>query len=72
MTSRTRTRGAEREVRFEGYEPLGGGWIATEIKFMRDGRVDMFERYDYWTIDVAFEPFLFASDGRSRAGWVRN
>lgn len=64
--------GAEREILFEGYERLGGGWIATEIKFMRDGRVDMFERYDYWTIDVAFEPSLFASDGRSRPAWVRN
>jgi len=64
--------GAEREILFEGYERLGGGWIATEVKFMRDGRVDMFERYDYWTIDVGFEPGLFASEGRSRPTWVRN
>jgi len=64
--------GAEREILFEGYERLGGGWIATEIKFMRAGRVDMFEHYDYWTIDVRFEPSLFASDGRSRPAWVRN
>jgi hypothetical protein len=64
--------GAEREILFEGYERLGAGWIATEIKFMRDGRVDMFERYDYWTIDVGFEPSLFATEGRSRPAWVRN
>jgi hypothetical protein len=32
----------------------------------------MFERYDYWTIDVGFEPGLFASEGRSRPTWVRN
>ncbi len=63
---------AEREIVFDGYEPLGGGWIATEITFMRDGRVDMFERYDYWRIDVEFEPSLFALEGRTRPTWVRN
>ena len=38
--------GSTREVRFEAYEQLGGGWIATELVFMRDGRVDLFEHYD--------------------------
>ncbi|UCC72233.1 MAG: hypothetical protein JSV86_17990 [Gemmatimonadota bacterium] len=66
------TSGAERDIVLKAYEPLGGGWIATEIAFMRDGRVDMFEHYDYWTIDVEFEPSLFAVSDRSRPTWVRN
>jgi hypothetical protein len=64
--------GASREILFEAYEQLGGGWIATEIKFMRSGRVDMWERYDYWTIDVEFADDLFALTGGSRPTWVKN
>jgi hypothetical protein len=64
--------GAEREILFEAYEQLGGGWIATEIKFMRNGRIDMWERYDYWTIEVEFADDLFAMSERSRPTWVKN
>lgn len=64
--------GSTREILFEAYEELGGGWIATELKFMRDGRVDVHERYDYWTIDLQFEPSLFATDDRTRPTWVKN
>jgi len=64
--------GAKREILFEAYQMLGGGWIATELRFMRDGRVDVQERYDYWTIDVQFEPSLFATEDRTRPTWVRN
>ncbi|MGD2153927.1 MAG: hypothetical protein PVG79_11725 [Gemmatimonadales bacterium] len=64
--------GAEREITFDGYERLGGGWIATEITFKRSGRVDMTERYDYWTIDVEFEPSLFLLTDRTRPTWVKN
>jgi hypothetical protein len=69
---RNQSTGGEREVRFNAYEPLGGGWIATELAFMRDGRVDIHERYDYWTIDVEFEESLFATSERTRPMWVRN
>lgn len=64
--------GAVREVRFDRYRPLGGGWIATELEFWRDGVVDIHERYDYWTIDVEFEPDLFATRDRTRPAWIRN
>jgi hypothetical protein len=65
--------GSTREIHFEAYEQLGGGWIATELVFMRDGRVDVFEHYDYWTIDVQFEPSLFAvTSERTRPTWVKN
>jgi hypothetical protein len=64
--------GSQREVRMKAYEPLGGGWIATELAFMRDGRVDIHERYDYWTIDVDFDPRIFALDEPVRPAWVKN
>ena len=63
---------AEREIRFEAYEQLGGGWIATEVKFMRNDRVDMWERYDHWTIEVEFADDLSALSERSRPTWVKN
>ncbi len=64
--------GSEREIRMQAYEPLGGGWIATELTFMRDGRVDIYERYDYWTTDVEFDSGIFATDDRKRPVWIRN
>lgn len=67
-----RETGARREVRFDAYEPLGEGWIATELVFLRDGQVTIHERYDFWTIDVEFDPALFATRDRSRPAWVRN
>jgi hypothetical protein len=64
--------GSTREVRFAGYEPLGGGWIATELSFLTDGRVDTYERYDYWAIDLAFDPAIFAREKAARPAWIRN
>jgi hypothetical protein len=66
------TSGAERDVVLDAYEPLGGGWIATQLRFMRNGRTDMLERYDYWTIEVEFPDDLFAVRDRARPAWVRN
>jgi hypothetical protein len=63
---------SERDIRLESYEPLGGGWIATELTFMRDGRADISERYDYWTIDVEFNPGIFVTEDRKRPAWIRN
>lgn len=68
----TSSGGVRREVRFDAYEPLGGGWIATELSFLRDGRTEVDERYDFWTIDVMFDPEIFVTEGRARPGWIRN
>ena len=65
-----RTSGATIEVRFNAYEKLGSGWIAAELVFLRDGRVRLHERYAYWTIDVEFEPSIFALTDRTRPAWV--
>lgn len=63
---------ARREVRMEAYERLGDGWIATELTFLRDDAVDIHERYDYWTIDLEFEPEIFSVEHPARPKWVRN
>ena len=39
---------------------------------MRNDRVDMWERYDHWTIEVEFADDLFALSERSRPTWVKN
>lgn len=64
--------GSVRDIRFGGYEPLGGGWIATELAFLTDGQVRIRERYAWWDTGLAFAPGVFAIAGRSRPAWVRN
>ncbi len=61
-----------REVLFRAYEPLEGGWIATELEFRTDGGTDILERYDYWTADVVFDPDIFSLHGAVPPGWIRN
>jgi hypothetical protein len=64
------TSGATIEVQFNAYEELGGGWIAAELVFLRDGRPWLHERYAYWAIDAEFEPSIFAVTDRTRPAWV--
>lgn len=66
----SRTSGATIEVQFNAYERLGGGWIAAELVFLRDGRRSLHERYAYWTIDVEFAPSIFAVSDRTRPAWI--
>ncbi|NIN12401.1 MAG: hypothetical protein GTO61_13525 [Gemmatimonadales bacterium] len=66
----SRTSGAAIEVQFNDYRPLGGGWIAAELVFLRDGHLWLHERYAYWDIDVEFEPSIFATTERTRPTWV--
>lgn len=68
----SRRDGRRRDIRFSGYERLGGGWIATELVFLLDGRPQIRERYAWWDIGLVFAPDLFVTDGRSRPTWVRN
>jgi hypothetical protein len=62
--------GAHIEVQFNAYEPLGGGWIAAELVFLRDGRLRLLERYAYWAIDLEFEPGVFAVGDATRPAWL--
>jgi hypothetical protein len=66
----SRTSGATIEVRLNAYEELGGGWIAAELVFLRDGRVWLHERYAYWAVGVEFEPSIFAVTDGTRPAWV--
>lgn len=67
-----RADGRVRDIRFNDYEPLGGGWIATELVFLTDGQMRIRERYAWWDIGLRFDPSLFATRNRSRPAWVRN
>lgn len=64
--------GRVREVRFGAYEPLDGGWIATDLTFLTDGRPQIRERYSWWAAGIDFAPGLFTTRGRTRPAWVRN
>ena len=66
----SRTSGATIEVQFNAYDQLGDGWIAADLVFLRDGRLWLHERYAYWTIDVEFEPSIFAVTDGTRPAWV--
>jgi hypothetical protein len=47
------------DARFEGYRPLGGGWIATRVQAYTGGRRTLLEEYDDVRADVALDPALF-------------
>lgn len=47
------------EARFDGYEPLGGGWIAPEVRFTVDSVLTMVELYDSIEVDVTFPEDFF-------------
>jgi len=68
----SRRDGRRRDIRFRGYEPLGGGWIATELEFLMDGVLQIRETYAWWDIGLTFDASLFGTAGRTRPDWVRN
>lgn len=72
LTTPSRPDGRIRDIRFNDYEPLGGGWIATELVFLTDGEMRIRERYAWWDIGLDFDPALFAVTARARPTWVRN
>jgi hypothetical protein len=72
LTTPSRLGGGMRDVRFNGYEPLAGGWIATELEFLVEGAVRIQERYAWWDVGLAFAPAVFEVIGRARPVWVRN
>ncbi|HXE56941.1 MAG TPA: hypothetical protein VNK43_02980 [Gemmatimonadales bacterium] len=59
------------EIQFNGYRPLGGGWIETEVVFLRDGKLWMKEEYGDIREGMSFEPTLFDPGAWHRPGWVR-
>lgn len=47
------------DVRFGGYLPAGGGWVATRVVFLLDGREAIREDYSGVEADVELSPALF-------------
>jgi hypothetical protein len=48
-----------REIRFQDYKQHGGGWVAEEVDFLRNGTRYFFEKYRDVRTDVDLDPALF-------------
>jgi hypothetical protein len=48
-----------REIRFGDYKQHGGGWVAEEVDFLRNGSRYFFEKYGDVRTDVQIDPALF-------------
>jgi hypothetical protein len=48
-----------REMRFQDYKQHGGGWVAEEVDFLRNGTRYFFEKYRDVRTDVEIDPALF-------------
>lgn len=51
--------GTQRDVRFEGYIPLGGGWIAPRVEVWTGGELVFWETYREIQADRALPAVLF-------------
>ena len=47
------------DIRFDGYRPLGGGWIAPEVQFLVGDQPTFIERYEDIRADVPLDLALF-------------
>ena len=47
------------DIRLEGYEPVGRGWLATRVTMLADGRPLQTEEYSDWAVDVELPPGMF-------------
>jgi len=47
------------EVRFDGYQPFGGGWVATLVDILVDGRSIQREEYSDVRVNVPLDPALW-------------
>ena len=47
------------EIRFNKYEPLGGGWISPEVEFLTDGKLTFLEEYKNIRTGETLAPALF-------------
>lgn len=60
----------QNEVRFNDYQPLGGGWIAPEVLIMRGGRTVTLEEYSDMKVGMDFEEGVFDPARSVRPGWI--
>jgi hypothetical protein len=59
------------DVTFEGYQPLGKGWIETEVVIKVGGKEVQRERYADIRADVALQPDLYDTQAYRKPGWVK-
>lgn len=55
------------EVQFNDYQRFGGGWVATSVDILVDGRSIQKEEYSDVRVDVPLDPALFVADRWSTA-----
>ena len=60
------------ETRFNGYQRLGGGWIAPEVVFRVNGELRLTETYADIRADVPLDARLFDADEYRRPGWIES
>lgn len=61
-----------RDVRFERYVPAGGGWVATEVVALTNGRRSVVERYADVRTDVELADDVFeAAHWSATRHWMR-
>ena len=59
------------DIEFNRYERLGGGWIAPEVVFRRNGVEFMREIYRDMRADPQLDPALFSTTEYRPPSWVR-
>ena len=62
--------GAINDIRFDKYVKLGGGWIAPEVLFYVDGKLNFHEIYRDWKINEAVNEDLFGTMEWKWPAWV--
>ena len=59
------------DVTFEGYQPLGKGWIETEVVLKVDGKEVQRERYADIKADVELQPDLYDTKTYRKPDWIK-
>jgi hypothetical protein len=59
------------DVTFDGYQPLGKGWVETQVVIKVDGKEVQRERYADVKADVALQPDLYDTKTYRKAAWIK-
>ena len=59
------------EIRFQKYVPHGGGFVAEEVDFLRNGKRYFFESYADVRVNVALDPAIFTPEQWGTATYWR-
>ncbi len=62
--------GTSTDISFNKYVKLGGGWIGTEVLFLRNGKEFFREVYRDWKINPQVTDELFQISPWRRAAWI--